>query len=358
MEYSSLPHTQLKLSKIALGTMTFGEQNTEKEAHQQLDYALDQGVNLIDTAEMYPVPPNAQTTGKTEEYIGSWLPKNRQKVVLATKVSGVFASSGPSGLEHIQRSSATEKNIHQALEGSLKRLHTEHIDIYQIHWPTRPVNNFGKLLFPNQQQAALAEQPSSALDQETEGILAEMRALDKLIKAGKISYYGLSNETPWGLMRYLGLAEKHNLPRPITIQNPYSLLNRSFEVGLAEVALHEKIGLLAYSPLAFGRLTGKYIGAAPPKARLTLFNRFQRYNHPRSLAASEAYVAVAKKFNLSPTKLALAYVHQKPFVTSTIIGATSLEQLEENIASLEHKLPLECLAELEAIHQEFPIPAP
>jgi len=373
MEYRRIPYTKLDVSKICLGTMTFGEQNTQTEAHEQLNYALEQGVNFIDTAELYPVPPRAETYGNTESIIGNWFAqkKTRSKVILASKVAGPARDVG-----HIRgKNPLTKKNILQAIEGSLSRLQTDCIDLYQIHWPQRSVNIFGALNFDIEKEQPIFplhsysgslqklkeqawEQKPSSLSLWEEEILESMQTMQELMQNGKIQYYGLSNETPWGVMTFLHLAEKYNLPRPVSIQNAYSLLNRTFEIGLAEVAYRSKIGLLAYSPLAFGRLTGKYIQNQPPKARLTLFQRFQRYNSPLAVLASEKYCQLAKKMNLSPTLMALAFVNAQFFVTSNIIGATNLEQLKENLASLSVSLPAEIVAEIEKMHHQFPNPAP
>ncbi|MCG7585824.1 NADP(H)-dependent aldo-keto reductase [Photobacterium sp. OFAV2-7] len=344
MEYHRLPHSSLEVSKICLGTMTFGEQNNESEAHCQLDFAFERGVNFIDTAEMYPVPPTAETQGLTETYIGNWLAKSgkRDKVVLATKVAG------PRGLPYIRDNMALDRrNIHDAVETSLNRLQTDYIDLYQLHWPQRETNCFGSL---NYQYAD---------DHSGVTLTDSLEALAELVRSGKIRYIGLSNETPWGVMSFLRLAEKHNLPRVITIQNPYNLLNRSFEVGLSEISHHEGVELLAYSPLAFGTLSGKYLdGARPDGARCTLFERFSRYFNPQGLAATQAYIDIANRHGLDPAKMALAFVNQRPFVASTIIGATNLEQLEANIDSVNLTLGNEVLADLEAVGVTYSNPCP
>ncbi|MFV0574332.1 MAG: NADP(H)-dependent aldo-keto reductase [Vibrio sp.] len=344
MKYHKIPHSSLEVSKIALGTMTFGEQNTQAEAFQQLDYALERGVNLIDTAEMYPAPPKPETQGRTEEYIGNWLEKSgkREKIVLATKVSGPNRISGLRDNMSLDR-----RNIHLAIDGSLQRLKTDYVDLYQIHWPQRSTNCFGQLNYPY-------------LDEQQEVTLIEtLEALAELVKAGKIRYIGVSNETPWGVMTLLRLAEKHDLPRIISIQNPYSLLNRSFEIGLSEISHHEGVELLAYSPLAFGTLTGKYLnGARPDGARCTLFERFVRYFTPQGLAATQAYIDVANKHGISPTQMALAFVNQRPFVASNIIGATTMEQLKENIDSVDVTLSEELLKDLHAVGEQYSNPCP
>ncbi|MCW8330076.1 NADP(H)-dependent aldo-keto reductase [Photobacterium sp. SDRW27] len=344
MEYHKLPHSSLEVSKICLGTMTFGEQNSESEAHSQLDLAFERGVNFIDTAEMYPVPPQPESQGLTETYIGNWLKKSgkRDKVVLATKVAG------PRGLPYIRENMALDRrNIHDAIETSLNRLQTDYIDLYQLHWPQRETNCFGNLNYQYQE------------DHSGVTFSDSLEALAELIRAGKIRYIGLSNETPWGVMSFLRLAEKHNLPRVISIQNPYNLLNRSFEIGLSEISHHEGVELLAYSPLAFGTLSGKYLnGARPDGARCTLFERFSRYFNPQGVAATQAYVDVARKHGLDPAQMALAFVNQRPFIASNIIGATDLEQLEANINSINLTLSEEVLADLEAVGITYSNPCP
>ncbi len=344
MQTTKLPHSTLEISKLCLGTMTFGEQNTQSEAFQQLDYALERGINFIDTAEMYPVPPNAQSQGLTEEYIGHWLAKSgkREKVVLATKVSG--PRSVPYIRDHL---CLDRRNIHQAIDDSLRRLQTDYVDLYQLHWPQRQTNTFGQLNYP---------MPDG---KEEVTLIETLEALSELVNAGKIRYIGVSNETPWGVMTLLRLAEKHDLPRIVSIQNPYSLLNRSFEVGLSEISHFEGVQLLAYSPLAMGMLTGKYAnGARPAGARLTLFERFQRYSKPQGVAAAQAYVDLAHEFGIDPAQMALAFVNQRPFVASTILGATNLEQLKANIDSLELVLSDELLGKIQEISTVYSNPCP
>ncbi|MCI4185203.1 NADP(H)-dependent aldo-keto reductase [Dickeya dianthicola] len=346
MLYHRIPHSSLEVSTLALGTMTFGEQNSEADAHAQLDLAVAAGVNLIDTAEIYPVPPRSQTQGLTESYIGSWLKSRggREKLIIASKVAGPVRGNDNS----LRPQQALDrKNIRAALDDSLKRLNTDYIDLYQLHWPQRQTNSFGKLSYQYN-----SEKPAVTL-------LETLEALSEQVRAGKIRYIGVSNETPWGVMRYLQLAEKHELPRIVSIQNPYSLLNRSFEVGLAEISQHEGVELLAYSPLAFGTLTGKYLnGAKPAGARNTLFSRFVRYSAPHTQQAIAEYVALAQKHGLDPAQMALAFVRQQPFVASTLLGATTLEQLKINLGSLELTLSEGVLTELEDIHRRFTIPAP
>ncbi|EKO3904473.1 NADP(H)-dependent aldo-keto reductase [Vibrio fluvialis] len=344
MQYTKLPHSSLEISKLCLGTMTFGEQNTQAEAFSQLDYALERGINFIDTAEMYPVPPKAETQGKTEEFIGNWLEKSgkREKVVLATKVAG------PRNVPYIRENMALDhRHIHQAIDDSLSRLKTDYIDLYQLHWPQRRTNTFGQLNYPYPDQ------------QEEVTLIETLEALSDLVRMGKVRYIGVSNETPWGLMTYLRLAEKHDLPRMVSIQNPYNLLNRSFEVGLSEISHYEGVKLLAYSPMAFGVLSGKYLnGARPTGARCTLFERFQRYFTPQGLKATEAYVNLAREFGLDPAQMALAFVNQRPFVASNIIGATNLQQLKSNIDSLELELSEELLLKIQEIGTLYSNPCP
>ncbi|EIC84269.1 NADP(H)-dependent aldo-keto reductase [Serratia sp. M24T3] len=346
MQYHRIPHSSLEVSVLGLGTMTYGEQNSEAEAHQQLDYAVAAGINLIDTAEMYPVPPRPETQGLTESYIGSWIKArgNREKIILASKVAGPSRGNDAS----IRPGQVLDrKNIRAALDASLKRLNTDYLDLYQLHWPQRPTNFFGKLGYTYSE------------DNSAVTLLETLEALNEQVRAGKIRYIGVSNETPWGVMRYLQLAEKHDLPRIVSIQNPYSLLNRSFEIGLAEISQHEGVELLAYSSLAFGTLSGKYLnGAKPAGARNTLFSRFTRYSSAQSEAAIAEYVGLAKKLNLDPSQMALAFVRQQPFVASTLLGATTLEQLKINIDSQDLTLDEEVINSLEAIHKRFTIPAP
>lgn len=348
MQYRTLGNTDLKVSLIGLGTMTWGEQNTELEAHQQLDLALDQGINLIDTAEMYPIPPREHTQGATETMTGNWLKARgqRDQIILATKAVG--PSRDPVRPSYFRNGQAKldRANLVQAVDNSLRRLQTDYIDLYQLHWPDRSANYFGKLgldVLPEEDTVPIAE---------------TLRALQELVASGKIRHIGVSNETPWGLHQYLSLAQFADLPCIASIQNPYNLLNRSFEVGLSEFSLRENVGLLAYSPLAFGMLTGKYQqGARPANARLTLYDRFQRYLNPQAQQASDAYAALAREHNLSPATMAQAFVNSRPFVTSNLVGATNLEQLQENINSVHTTLSPELLAELEVLHQQIPNPA-
>ncbi|KHA60904.1 aldo/keto reductase [Vibrio variabilis] len=344
MQYNKLPHSTLEVSQICLGTMTFGVQNSEQDAFRQLDFALERGVNFIDTAEMYPVPPSPQTQGATEQHIGNWLKHSgkREKVVLATKVAG------PRNMPHIRDNMKLDRrNIHLAIDDSLRRLQTDYVDLYQIHWPQRQTNCFGQLNYPY------------PTEQEEVTLVETLEALAELIKAGKVRYIGVSNETPWGVMTLLRLAEKHELPRIVSIQNPYNLLNRSFEVGLSEISHYEGVQLLAYSPLAFGTLSGKYLdGQRPEGARCSLFERFVRYFTPQGIEATAAYVNLAREHGLDPAQMALAFVNQRPFVASNIIGATTIEQLESNINSLDVVLTDELLQGLQEIGTTYSNPCP
>ncbi|WP_434927081.1 NADP(H)-dependent aldo-keto reductase [Shewanella sp. HL-SH8] len=346
MEYRRLGHSSLEVSNICLGTMTWGEQNNQSEAFEQLDYAIGQGINFIDTAEMYPVPPTAETQGETERILGRYLKAqgNRDELVIATKV----AAPGLKG-DYIRPKMALDwRNIHQAVDDSLSRLQIDTIDLYQVHWPDRNTNFFGEMIYTHDE------------DERYTPILETLEALAEVVKQGKVRYIGISNETPWGFMQYLRLAEKHDLPRIVSIQNPYNLLNRSFEVGMSEISLRENVPLLPYSPLAFGALTGKYENDQwPAGARLTIHKRFARYNStPMALQATQAYVDLAREFGLSPAQMALAFVNSRQFVASNIIGATNLHQLKENIDS--HKVILSDelhsrLNELTALYR-FPCP--
>lgn len=346
MEYRPLGRTGLKVSQICLGSMTWGEQNTEAQAHQQLDYATANGVNFIDVAEMYPVPPRPETQGLTERCLGSWLKARgkRDDVIVATKIVGPGRD-----FQHIRdgQTRFTREHIAKAVDASLKRLQTDYIDLYQLHWPDRNANFFGRLGFefkPGELMTPLAE---------------TLEALDEQVKAGKIRHIGLSNETPWGVMQCLHLSQAQGLPRVASVQNPYNLLNRSYEIGLAEVSIREECGLLAYSPLAFGVLSGKYLdGAQPEGARLTLFSRFQRYTSEKAAAITRRYVEVAREHGLDPAQMALAYVNSRPFVTSNIIGATTFKQLQTNIESANVILPDTVMTAIEAIHGDTPNPCP
>jgi len=344
MKKNPLGRTGLQVSEICLGTMTWGEQNTEAQAHEQMDHALAEGINFFDAAEMYPVPPKADTQGRTEQYIGSWLKKTgkRQDIVLATKVTGPGMFPYLRGGTRLDRAS-----VIAACEDNLRRLQTDWIDLYQIHWPQRPTNYFGKLGYEHR------DEESPVAIEETLG------ALDELVRQGKVRHVGISNETPWGMAEYLRLHREQALPRIASIQNPYSLLNRSFEIGLAEFAHREQVSLLAYSPLAFGVLSGKYLhGARPADGRITLFSRFTRYTSEPAELATREYVALARQHGLDPAQMALAYVRTRPFMTSTIIGATTMVQLRSNIASARLTLARDVLQGLEDIHHRHTIPCP
>lgn len=348
MKYHKLGNTDIDVSVICLGTMTFGEQNTEQDAFQQLDYALSQGVNFIDTAELYAIPPKAETYGSTESFIGNWLKKTGQRndVILATKVAG----PSDDWLPHIRDENTRRldrKNIEAAIDASLKRLQTDYVDLYQLHWPDRKTNFFGQLGY------------SHVEDDHCIDIAETLTVLADLVKQGKVRHIGLSNETPWGVMKFLQLADKLELPSVVSVQNPYSLLNRTFEIGLAEVAIREQVGLLAYSPLGFGVLSGKYLqGEQPPGARLSLFSDYTRYSSPNAISATEAYVDLARQHDLDPAQMALAYVNARPFLTANIIGATSMQQLESNIASIDLELSDEVIQAIEQIHTRYPNPSP
>lgn len=349
MQFKPLANTGILLPEICLGTMTFGEQNTQADAFQQLDYALERGLNFWDTAEMYPVPPKPDTQGSTERIIGNWIAERggRDKLFLASKIAG--PSQGGS---HIRdgKTKFVASEIESALDQSLTRLQTDYIDLYQLHWPQRPTNFFGKLGYGNTE--AMSDQTVTSLEET-------LIALSNEIKKGRIRYIGLSNETPWGTLKFLHLAEKLGLEKFVSVQNPYSLLNRTYEIGMSEIAHYEGIGLLAYSPLAFGYLTGKFRnGARPANARVTLFSRFSRYSNPESEWATEQYAQLAEKYGLTLTQLALAFIKQQFFVTSTIIGATNLDQLKENIDAFDVNLSEEVLKGIEDIHRQQPNPAP
>ena len=346
MKYSTLGNTDISVSRICLGTMTWGQQNTEAEAHEQLNAAMEAGINFIDTAEMYSVPPNEQTYGLTEKYIGSWLKQrsDRDKIILASKVVGRAA-----WLPYVRGGKACldRANIETALDNSLKRLQADYIDLYQVHWPDRATNFFGALGYEKHTPA----QDGTPIE-ETLSVLTDM------VRAGKIRHIGVSNETAWGVHAWLQAADTAG-PRVVSIQNPYNLLNRTFEVGLSEFACREQVGLLAYSPLGFGVLSGKYRGEAKPAgARLTLFNQFTRYLNERCNQAVEQYAYLAEQSGLSLAQMALAFINTRPFLTSNIIGATSMDQLRENISSIDVELSADVLAEINRIHENNPSPAP
>jgi len=348
MRYRKLGNTNTDVSVICLGTMTFGEQNSEKDGFEQMDYAIDRGVNFIDTAEMYAVPTRAETYGKTEEIVGNWIKskKNRDKVILATKIAS--KSNGLSWVrEGGKKLSFNKKNINAAIDASLKRLKTDYVDLYQLHWPERNVPKFGVMDFeydPN--------------DNEWTTIEEVLENLNQLIDQGKVRYIGVSNETPWGLMKFMQVAKEKNLPVMVSIQNVYNLVNRVFDIANSEVSLRENCGLLAYSPLAGGRLSGKYLNDQNPKnSRYTLFaSIFERHRTPRGEVAISKYVNLANKYNIAPSTFANAFVNDRPFVTSNIIGATTMDQLKENIDSIDIKFSDEILREIEDIHLADPNP--
>jgi aryl-alcohol dehydrogenase-like predicted oxidoreductase len=348
MEYRTLGRTDIKVSVIGLGTMTFGEQNTEAEGHAQIDYALEHGVNLIDTAEMYSVPPHAETYGSTEKIIGAWLKKSgkRDKIVLCTKVAGPthvfqldYVRGGKNALDRV--------NIIAAVESSLQRLRTDYIDVYQLHWPDRTTNFFGQLGYQH------AENEKTVPLEET------LQVMTDLVHAGKIRHVGVSNETPWGMHRFLRASDQLGLSRVVSIQNPYNLLNRTFEIGLAEMAIRENVGLLAYSPLAFGMLSGKFLnGARPPESRVVRWARFARYNGEIAERTTAAYVGIAREHGLDPAQMALAFVNRQRFVTSNLIGATTMAQLKSNLGSAAIKLSDDVITAIEGVHRAQPNPCP
>lgn len=356
MEYTKLGQTDLSVSKICLGTMTYGDQNSEVEAHEQLDYAVAQGINFIDTAEMYPVPPKAETYTRTEVIVGNWLKNQpRDKIVLGGKVAGPrrgmhWIRGGPTSLDRA--------NIRAAIEDSLKRLQTDYIDVYQLHWPERNVPMFGQYLFDPANEFESGTYLQGA-QKEWVSIQNQLETLAELIKEGKIRYIGLSNEQPWGVMEFVRIAKEYNLPRIASVQNCYNLINRGMEFGMSEVLFRENVSLLAYSPLAFGHLTGKYIDDPAAKGRVTQFLGYaQRYKKPNVPTASAAYTQLARDNGMTPTQMALSFVYHRWFVASTIIGATSMVQLKENIAAWQYKLSDQVLNEIEALHLKYMNPAP
>ena len=344
MNYRKLGTTDIDVSTLCLGTMTWGEQNNEAEAHQQLDYAFERGINFIDTAEMYSVPSKPETYAATEKIIGNWpkLQEKRSDIILATKMAGP-------GMEHVRGGVCkfNKELMTKAVDSSLKRLQTDYIDLYQLHWPERTTNYFGTRGYKHNE------------GQEFTPFLERLEAMQDLVSAGKVKHFGISNETPWGAMQYLSLATAHNLPRIVTIQNPYNLLNRTYEIGLSEMSIREKVGLLAYSPLGFGVLSGKYIGGKKPTgARLTKYERFSRYSNPAATKATELYDKLAKDLGISLTTLALSYVTSRNFVTSNIIGATNLDQLKENIDSIDFNITSEIEVKIDEIQEMIPNPSP
>ena len=347
MQYRKLGHTEIDVSVICLGSMTWGQQNTREQAFEQMDYALSQGVNFFDTAELYAIPPQAETYGRTEEIIGDWLQARgtRQQLVLASKIAG----PGEDWIPYIRggKTRFNHSDIGLALDASLKRLQTDYLDLYQLHWPQREANYFGMLGF---------QVPA---EEHITPILETLEALAEQVKAGKIRHIGLSNETPWGVLQFLHYAEQAGLPRIVSVQNPYSLLNRSYEIGLAEVSWREQVGLLAYSPLGFGVLSGKYLNAAlPDETRLSLFPDYTRYSNTAAVSATEKYVVLARSHGLDPAQMALAYVNSRPFLSSTIIGATTMQQLRSNVDSINLSLSAEVLSAIEEIHHAHANPSP
>ncbi|MCX2718305.1 NADP(H)-dependent aldo-keto reductase [Lentiprolixibacter aurantiacus] len=346
MKYTTLPHTDIEVSKICLGTMTWGKQNTEEEGFAQMDYAVEKGINFFDTAELYPIPAHPDRFAHTEIIIGNWFKKTgrRKDIVLASKIAGRAEFT-----RFIRSTGFSRDSIIEALDGSLKRLQTDYIDLYQLHWPERNTNYFGQRGYNPELK-----------DYWQDNIHQVLETLRDQMKAGKIRQVGLSNESPWGTMRFLEESKVHkSLPRMITIQNPYSLLNRLFEVGLSEISMRENIGLLAYSPLGFGVLSGKYLGGKKPaKARITLFPNYSRYINEQAVMATQKYYELAQSHGLSLAQMALAYVNTRPFLSSNIIGATTMEQLKENIGSMDVHLSDEVLKGIEKIHNMHPNPAP
>jgi aryl-alcohol dehydrogenase-like predicted oxidoreductase len=346
MEYRELGRTGIKVSALCLGTMTFGQQNSEAEGHAQLDYAAEQGINFLDASEVYPIPPKPETQGRTEEIIGTWLAarKNRHKTIIATKVAGRgrmtwLRKSAP-------QTRQSPEQITEAVEASLARLKTDYIDLYQLHWPDRPMRIFEGLDYLH-------------LEGDSHPIHEILSALGKLVSQGKVRFVGLSNETPWGIMTFLKASEQHGLPRIVSVQNPYNLVNRAYEIGLSEITYREQVSLLGYSPLGQGYLTGKYEGGAlPPHSRKTLFNRLGRYEKGKGPEAISAYVTLARRHDLDPAQMAIAFASSRPFVTSAIIGATTMAQLKTDIAALDLKLGDQVLADIEQIHLDYPNPCP
>ena len=345
MNYKKLGNTDIEVSTISLGTMTWGEQNSEAEGFEQMDYALDQGINFFDTAEIYSVPPNEETFGHTEDIIGNWLKKtkNRDKIILASKVAGPMRPYVRGGGYQFGKKTMTE-----AVEGSLKRLKTDYLDLYQLHWPERNTNMFGTLGYVHKEENDW---------NKFEDVLGNLK---EFISQGKIRYIGLSNETPWGFSKFLDTSKEHNLPRIVSVQNPYSLVNRTYEIGMSEISIREKAGLLAYSPLAVGYLTGKYRNKKVPKnSRLDLFyNNYPRYHNQRTYDAVDEYFKIAQNHKISLAQLSLAFVNSRDFVTSNIIGATTMGQLKENIDSINISLDQNIIDKINLIHENNPNPAP
>ncbi len=345
MKYKKLGTTDLDVSLICLGTMTWGTQNTEKDAFEQMDFAKGEGVNFFDTAELYSVPPNSDSYGKTEVIIGNWFEKrkNREKIILASKVAGPGCSWIRGGKNNFD-----EKKIGEAIDGSLKRLKTDYIDLYQLHWPERTTNYFGK-----------RDYEIDSEEGEWNSFESVLEALEKFIKNGKIRYIGMSNETPYGLSKYIELSKSKNLPRMMSVQNPYNLVNRTYEIGMSEISIREKCGLLVYYPLATGALTGKYRnGQMPKNSRQALFKGWERHLNPLAMKAYEEYYNLAREYSMTMAQLAQAFVNTRPFVTSNIIGATTMDQLKENINSVNIELSNEIMGKINMIHNNNPNPSP
>ena len=345
MKFKKLGTTDLDVSLICLGTMTWGTQNTEKDAFEQMDYSLESGINFFDTAELYSVPPNSESYGKTETMIGNWFEKrkNREKIILATKVAGPGCNWIRGGGNNFD-----EKSIGEAINGSLKRLKTDYIDLYQLHWPERSTNFFGK-----------RDYSLDSEEGEWNSFESVLKALEKFIKSGKIRYIGMSNETPYGLSKYIELAKNKNLPRMMSVQNPYNLVNRTYEIGMSEISIREKCGLLVYYPLATGALSGKYRkGQMPKNSRQALFKGWERHLNPLAMKAYEEYYKLAKEYDMTMAQLAQAFVNTRPFVTSNIIGATTMDQLKENIDSVNIELSYEIIERINMIHNNNPNPSP
>jgi len=345
MKYKKLGTTDLDVSLICLGTMTWGTQNSEKDAFEQMDYSVSKGINFFDTAELYSVPPNAESYGKTEKMIGNWFEKrkNREKIILASKVAGPRCDWIRNG-----KNNYNEKNLGEAIDESLKRLKTDYIDLYQLHWPERSTNCFG-----------IREFNISEEEKEWNSFESILQALDKYIKSGKIRHIGISNETPYGLSKYLELSKSKNLPRVMSVQNPYSLVNRTYEIGMSEISIRDRCGLLVYYPLAAGALSGKYRGGQMPKnSRMALFKGWERMINPLAMKAYDEYYKLAKDNNMTMVQLAQSFVNSRPFVTSNIIGATTMEQLKENIESINIELTDEIMKKINLIHNNNPNPAP
>ena len=345
MKFKKLGNTDLDVSLICLGTMTWGTQNTEKDAFEQMDYSVSQGVNFFDTAEIYSVPPTSDSYGKTEVMIGNWFEKrrNRDKIILASKVAGPGCDWIRGGGNNFD-----EKKIGEAIDGSLKRLKTDYIDLYQLHWPERSTNFFGRRDYSYNNKEGEWNSFENILD-----------ALGRYIKSGKIRYIGMSNETPYGLSRYLEISKNKGAPRMMSVQNPYSLVNRTYEIGMSEISIRQKCGLLVYYPLAAGALSGKYRnGEMPKNSRMALFKGWERHLNPLAMRAYDEYYKLAKDFNLTMVQLAQSFVNSRPFVTSNIIGATTMEQLKENIDSVNIDFTDEMMERVDKIHNENPNPSP